>query len=97
VPVGVIVAEEKCVEGISMRWEPFLLNQFLIDCTKQEYRGMEFHYPWLIIFIAFTAWEEQEDAQFSGLRGFAAKHYNFQYTFNKKRYIGMNVEFFLYG
>jgi hypothetical protein len=33
VPIGVIVAAEKCVEGVSMSWEPFLLNQFLIDCT----------------------------------------------------------------
>jgi hypothetical protein len=52
-----------------MSWEPFLLNQFLLDCTEAQDKGMEFHYPWLLILISFTAWEEPEDAQFLGLRG----------------------------
>jgi hypothetical protein len=44
VPTGVIVAVEKCVEGVSMRWAPFLLNQFLINCVKTQDRGMKFYY-----------------------------------------------------
>jgi hypothetical protein len=100
VPAGVIVATEKCVEGVSMSWVPYLLNQFLIEFSEAQDRGMEFHYPWLLILIAFTAWEEPEDAQFLGLRGkpcLVAKYHNFWYTTNKRRQINTNVEFFLYG
>jgi hypothetical protein len=38
VPAGVIVVVEKCVEGVSMSWAPFLLNQFLIDCGSTGQR-----------------------------------------------------------
>jgi hypothetical protein len=57
-----ITMAEKCVEGISMSWVPFSLNQFLIDYVEAHDRGMEFHYPWLLIMIVFTTWEELEDA-----------------------------------
>jgi hypothetical protein len=80
VPTWVIVVTEKCVEGTTMSWAPFLLNQFLLDCTEAQDKGMEFHYPWLLILISFTAWEEPEDAQFLGLRGKSCvveKYHNF--------------------
>jgi hypothetical protein len=57
----VIVAAKEVFEGVSMSWVPYLLNQFLIDYTEAQDRGMEFHYPWLLILIVFTAWEEMED------------------------------------
>jgi hypothetical protein len=63
-------------------------------------RGMEFHYSWLLILIAFTTWNEPEDAQFLGLRGkscLATKYHNFWYTMNKRRQIDTNIEFFLYN
>jgi hypothetical protein len=69
-----------------MRWEPFLLNQFIIDFPDAKDRGIEFHYPWILFFLAFTTWEEMEDVQFLGLRGkpcLAAKYQNFWYTTNK--------------
>jgi hypothetical protein len=71
-----------------MSWAPFLLNQFLIDCTEAQDKGMEFHYSWLLILIVFTVWNEPEDAQFLGLRGkscLVAKYHNFWYTKNKRR------------
>jgi hypothetical protein len=68
VPVRVIVVIEKCVEGTSMRWAPYLLNQFLLDYAEAQDRGMELHYPWLLILIVFIAWEELEEAQFLGLQ-----------------------------
>jgi hypothetical protein len=34
VPAGVIVAAEKCVEGVLMSWAPFLLNKFLINYAE---------------------------------------------------------------
>jgi hypothetical protein len=98
--IVVIVAAKKCVEGVSMSWAPYLLNQFLINYSEAQDRGMEFHYPWLVIMIVFTAWEEPEDAQFLGLRStpcLAAKYQNLWYTSNKRRQIDTNVEFFLYG
>jgi len=62
VPTWVIVVAEKCVEGTTMSWAPFLLNQFLLDCAEAQDKEMEFHYPWLLILIAFIAWEEPEEA-----------------------------------
>jgi hypothetical protein len=61
---------------------------------------MEFHYPWLLILISFTAWEEPEDTQFLGLRGkscVAEKYHNFWFSTNKRRHMDNNVELFLYG
>jgi hypothetical protein len=58
VPAGVIVATEKvCGRDFNELGAPFLLNQFLIDLHDTQDRGMEFHYPWLLIFLAFTTWE----------------------------------------
>jgi hypothetical protein len=62
VPTGVIVVVEKCVEGVLMSWAPFLLNHFLIDSVEAWDRGMEFHYSWLLIMIAFIAWNKPEYA-----------------------------------
>jgi hypothetical protein len=80
VSVGVIVTTKKCVKRNSMIWAFYLLNQFLIDCVKAHDKGMEFHYPWLLILNAFVAWEEPEDTQFLGLRGkpcLVGKYQNF--------------------
>jgi hypothetical protein len=49
----VIFFKEICVEVTMIRWEPFLLNQFLLECLEDK--GMEFNYPWLLIFLAFIA------------------------------------------
>jgi hypothetical protein len=75
------------------------LNQFLLNYTEAHDRGMEFHYPWMLILILFTAWEDLEDVQFLGLRGkpcLAAKYQKLWYTSNKIRHIDTNFDFFLY-
>jgi hypothetical protein len=59
--VGMIASNEMCVDGVFMSWELFLLNQFLIDCTKSHDIGMEFHYSWLLIMIVFATWNEPSD------------------------------------
>jgi hypothetical protein len=41
-----------------MSWAPFLLNQFLLDYTEAQDKGLEFHYLWLLILISFIAWVE---------------------------------------
>jgi hypothetical protein len=100
VPVGVIVATEKCVEGTTMSWAPFLLNQFLLDYIEAQDKGMEFHYPWLLILISFIAWGEPEDTQFLGMRGkpcIATKYHNLWFSTNKRRQMDNNIEFFLYA
>jgi hypothetical protein len=82
-----------------MRWAPFLLNQFLLDCKEVQDKGMKFQYPWLFIFISFIAWGESEDAHFLGLRGnpcIATKYQNLWYSRNKRRQMDNNIEFFLY-
>jgi hypothetical protein len=91
---------EKCVEGTTMSWAPFLLNQFLLDYAEAQDKGMEFHYPWLLILISFTTWGEPEDAQFLGLRGkpcVVEKYHNFWFSTNKRRQMDNNIEFFLYA
>jgi hypothetical protein len=54
VSTTVITAVEKCAEGVQMNWAMFLVNQFLIDCTEAQEKGMKFHYAWLIILIALV-------------------------------------------
>ena len=45
-----------CVAGVQMSWAPFLLNQFILDFREVQYRGIEFHYSWILILIAMEAW-----------------------------------------
>jgi hypothetical protein len=56
VPVAVIAAAEKCMEGVQMNWATFLVNQFLTDCIEAQEKGIEFHYAWLLILIALVGW-----------------------------------------
>ena len=44
VPTVVIVATERCVEGVQMNCVTFLLNQFLIDCEEVKDEGNELCY-----------------------------------------------------
>ena len=39
-----------------MRWELFLLNQFIIDCREAHQKGTKFHYSWLLTLIEMEAW-----------------------------------------
>jgi hypothetical protein len=99
VPVTVIATTERCVEGIQMNWETFLLNQFLIDCEEAQDKGTEFHYAWLLILIALSSWREPDDTQFLGVKEkpcLAAWYQNLWYTTHKARQMDNNVAFYIY-
>jgi hypothetical protein len=41
-----------------------------IDCREAQDQGYEFHFSWLLILIAFVAWEMLEGATFSDIEPF---------------------------
>jgi hypothetical protein len=53
-----------------MNWEKYLVNQLEIDCRESQDQGHEFHFSWLLILIAFVAWELLNDATFPDLDPF---------------------------
>ena len=54
---SVLKVVEICVVGVQMSWEPFLLNQFILDCQEAQQRGIEFQYNWFLILITMEAWK----------------------------------------
>jgi hypothetical protein len=54
----------KCVEWIQMNWASYLVNQLEKDCCESQNQGYEFHFSWLLILIAFIAWEMPEGETF---------------------------------
>jgi hypothetical protein len=54
----------KCVEGMQMSWVNYVVNELEKDFCETYYLGYEFHYSWLIILIAFVAWNMPEGATF---------------------------------
>jgi hypothetical protein len=60
VPVRVIEVADQCAEGTFVRWVPYLLNLFQVDCKDTQDLGTEFHYSWLLTLIAFMGWREPE-------------------------------------
>jgi len=60
----------KCAEGLQMNWEKYLINQLELDCRQAQDQGYEFHFSWLLILIAFIAWELPEGATFPEIEPF---------------------------
>jgi hypothetical protein len=54
----------KCMEGLQMNWEKYLVNQLYKDCHEAQDHGYEFHFSWLMILIMFIAWDMPEGATF---------------------------------
>jgi hypothetical protein len=54
----------KCVEGMQMNWASYLDNELEKDCREAQDQGYEFHFSWLLILIAFVAWEMPEGTTF---------------------------------
>ena len=54
----------KCVEGVQMNWSKYLADQIELDCREVQDQGYEFHFIWLLVLIAFVAWEMLEGATF---------------------------------
>jgi hypothetical protein len=65
VPTGVITGVAQCIEGTFVRWVPYLLNLFQVDCRDTQELGTKFNYSWLITFIAFMGWREPEYVVFA--------------------------------
>jgi hypothetical protein len=54
----------KCIEGMQMNWVSYLVNQLEQDCREAQDQGYEFHFSWLLILVAFVAWEMPEGVTF---------------------------------
>ena len=54
----------KCVEWMKMNWVSYLNKQLQQYCREERDQGYEFHFSWLLILIAFIAWEMPEGATF---------------------------------
>jgi hypothetical protein len=46
----------KCMEGLQMNWEKYLVNQLDQDFCEAQDQGYEFNFSFLLILIAFIAW-----------------------------------------
>jgi hypothetical protein len=53
-----------------MNLAKYLVKQLELDCREAQDQGYEFHFIWLLIFIAFTAWEMPEGATFPDIEPF---------------------------
>jgi hypothetical protein len=47
-----------------MNWASYLVNELEKDFREAQDQGYEFHFNWLLILIAFVAWEMPEGATF---------------------------------
>jgi hypothetical protein len=45
-----------------MNWASYLVNQLEQDCCEAQDQSYEFHFSWLLILIAFIAWEMSKGA-----------------------------------
>jgi hypothetical protein len=60
----VVDLARKCVEGMQMNWASYLVNKLEKDCQETQDQGYDFHFSWLLILIAFVAWEMPVGATF---------------------------------
>jgi hypothetical protein len=49
-----------------MNWVKYLVNQLELDYREAQDQGYKFHFSWLLILIAFIAWEMLEGVTFLG-------------------------------
>jgi hypothetical protein len=54
----------KCVEGMQMNFASYLVNKLEKYYRKAQDHGYEFHFSWLLVLIAFVAWQMPEGANF---------------------------------
>jgi hypothetical protein len=53
----VVDLTRKCIEGLQMNWVSYLINQLEKDFCETQDQSYNFHFSWLLILIAFIAWE----------------------------------------
>jgi hypothetical protein len=54
----------KCMEGMKMNWERYLINKLDKNCHEAHDQGYEFHFRWLLVLITFFAWKMSERTAF---------------------------------
>jgi hypothetical protein len=89
----------KCTEGLQMNWVKYLVNQLEIDYRESQDQVHEFHFSWLLILIAFVAWELSEGATFLDLDRFgplAVKFSTLSYLNDMTKQWKSNVIFHAY-
>jgi hypothetical protein len=52
------------MEGMQMNWASYLVNELKKNCCEAHDQGYEFHFSWLLVLIAFVAWQMLEGATF---------------------------------
>jgi hypothetical protein len=70
-----------------------------MDCREAQYKGIEFHYAWLLILITLVAWREPKDTQFLSTMNkpcLVARYPNFSHTTKKERQMDTNIVFYNY-
>jgi hypothetical protein len=60
-----------------MNWVQYLVNQLELDCREAQDQGYEFHFNWLLILIAFIAWDMPKGATFPNIDPFEPLATNF--------------------
>jgi hypothetical protein len=89
----------KCAEGLQMNWVKYLVNQLELDCREAQDQGYEFHFSWLLILIAFIAWEMPEGVTFPDIEPFeplAVKFSTLWYSSDMNKQWQSNVVFHTY-
>jgi hypothetical protein len=82
-----------------MNWAKYLVNQLELDYREAQDQGYEFHFSWLLILIAFIAWELPEGATFIKIEPFeplAAKFCTLWYSSDMNKQWQSNVVFHAY-
>lgn len=85
----VVDLARKCVEGLQMNCEKYLVNHLELDCCEAQDQGYEFHFSWLLILVTFFSWEMPKGVTFLDINPFeplAAKFTSLWYSsdMNKK-------------
>jgi hypothetical protein len=82
-----------------MNWAQYLVNQLELDCREAQDQGYEFHFSWLLILVAFIAWEMPEGATFPDIEPFeplAVKFSTLWYSNDMNKQWKSNVVFHSY-
>jgi len=54
----------KCMEGMKMNWESYLVKNLEKECREVQDQGYEFHFSWILMLIAFVTWKMPEGETF---------------------------------
>jgi hypothetical protein len=84
---------------MQMNWVSYLVNQLEQDCREAQDQGYEFHFSWLLILIAFIAWEMPEGVTFPEIESsepLAAKFTTLWYSSDMEKQWKSNAVFHTY-